>query len=730
MANGDPLLQIAYNSGFTALSVFVPILVLLGAFLAVGTNDSVGLTRITLGGTLAGFATCGMHYIGQAGIANYTSVYSIAAVVGSVVISVIATTTALIIFFVLRAAWTNSWWKRVLCAVLLAGGVSGMHWLASVGTQYRYREPNSLMRSSISRDETVIIVIALSFAACAMLLVVAIVAQRRRQQSANRAKQVVLACATFDPEGRLLVTPEGLLPSQKITNSYIERSFDDVFSISHPAFLWVFRASRNWRSLSTMVMGIRRHLSATVGQIDPVDQKDTARSSFDESTNGSEDFSILFRKLFCVAAADLATQISEPLDQLGVLYDEIMNTGTVPMSRKMKIAHSLRPEHGKNGDVELGTIPPAIFGRGQVLFVVRRTNKMDAARLQARGFRFASIQNVSEILARALQVDNAALFARIESMRNYSKSDQIMPAGVHLGYFAIRARISGGWDVLVRREAKNRLPTIQLPIRSLKADHLALLKQLGGLTVANCRKRLQEELASNLHDDLFATPFYDALIALSDQVADPLIHEALLVAETFDVPCRPVIEGDQPGQATLIACHIVVPIHSREQSSWLQYSPLNLFHCQQRVYSNSPHHETFAQQMHGEFTPFVRTRPTSGSSDSFPRLASRRPRLPSRGKGSHGSWWGSLQGLERLENDAVAADTVSEKGLMRDGRSNGIMVRREISVDIRDSRTEQPRLGRDHVGCTGLSSSEVGGESWNFVDRLFAISIEGRAKTW
>jgi hypothetical protein len=56
-------------------------------------------------------------------------------------------------------------------------------------------------------------------------------AQRRRTMTANRAQQVVLACATFDSHGRLLVTSEGLLPSQKITNSYIERvSRDDGYS--------------------------------------------------------------------------------------------------------------------------------------------------------------------------------------------------------------------------------------------------------------------------------------------------------------------------------------------------------------------------------------------------------------------------------------------------------------------------------------------------------------------
>ena len=160
LLDGDLQMQIAYSSGATALSFFVPIFVLLAAFLAVGTNDKVSNVRVAVGGTLAGLAICGMHYLGQAGIANYGCVYSIPHVAAAGVIAVIASITALSIFFVFRAAWTNSAWKRALVGIVLAGAVSGMHWTASVGTQYRFRGDVS-QKQSISRDQTVIIVIAL-----------------------------------------------------------------------------------------------------------------------------------------------------------------------------------------------------------------------------------------------------------------------------------------------------------------------------------------------------------------------------------------------------------------------------------------------------------------------------------------------------------------------------------------------------------------------------------------
>ena len=162
LGGGAAVLQIAYSPGFTALSFFVPIVVLLVAFTALGSNDRVSILRVLIGGSLAGSAICGMHYLGQTGISNYVCVYEIKNIVGAAVIAVVATIVALSVFFVLRATWTNSWWKRALCAILLAGAVSGMHWLASVGTQYRLRQiPLPSSHGDISRDSTIIVVIVL-----------------------------------------------------------------------------------------------------------------------------------------------------------------------------------------------------------------------------------------------------------------------------------------------------------------------------------------------------------------------------------------------------------------------------------------------------------------------------------------------------------------------------------------------------------------------------------------
>lgn len=159
IGNGDIQLQIAYSGGFTALSFFMPIIVLIIAFVAIGTNEQVSWWRVGIGGTLAGAAICGMHYLGNASINNYVCIYNPGNVVGSALIAVAASIIALSLFFVFRASWSNSWWKRGMSAILLAGAVSGMHWCASTGTQYRLIALAGT--NQLSRNTTVIVVICL-----------------------------------------------------------------------------------------------------------------------------------------------------------------------------------------------------------------------------------------------------------------------------------------------------------------------------------------------------------------------------------------------------------------------------------------------------------------------------------------------------------------------------------------------------------------------------------------
>lgn len=183
-----------------------------------------------------------MHYLGDAAISNYRSAYELPYVVGAALIAVTASTTALALFFVFDASWTNAWWRRLGCAMVLAGAVSGMHWCAAVGTKYKLLHLSS--RDNPSRGLLIIVVICLvsspilrseasqaittdkyhqSVSACVVMVASAAYSSWVRRAYATKAQQVVLAAAVFDDKGRIMVNQDGLLPSEVVTDEFIPK---------------------------------------------------------------------------------------------------------------------------------------------------------------------------------------------------------------------------------------------------------------------------------------------------------------------------------------------------------------------------------------------------------------------------------------------------------------------------------------------------------------------------
>lgn len=157
MLHGEGAFQIAYSTGLTVVSLMMPILVLVLAFLGVNGNSRIRWWRIVFAGLLSGGAICGMHYLANSSISNYRSSYRLSYLIGSVVIAVLASTTALTLFFVFENTWSSAWWKRLGCAMVLAGAVSGMHWCAAVGTSYTLLR-NTPGKGASRRDAMVVVI--------------------------------------------------------------------------------------------------------------------------------------------------------------------------------------------------------------------------------------------------------------------------------------------------------------------------------------------------------------------------------------------------------------------------------------------------------------------------------------------------------------------------------------------------------------------------------------------
>jgi hypothetical protein len=433
--------------------------------------------------------------------------------------------------------------------------------------------------------------------------------------SARRAQQVVLAAAIFDNENRILVTPEGCLPNKKITESWVERvclksmlwiltnimqSLDDVFNISHPVFLWMFRTTRNWNGVANLLPGMRRHVHRA-------GLRHYLGSRFENkllNDHGApiEDYSLMFRELFCVAACELAHDLHQPLEKIGVLYDDIIPTGRVIMKGK-------KNEDSSFVDLDIEGLSS---GKGQLLFLVKRVGRRESEHLQAVGYRFATPSNVVPLLAATLQVTPQSLNHRIEIMLEYSADDHMLDPGAHMAVFAIRASLSvgsHGFDVLVRKDAKNQLPTMQLPFGHLENWQINYLKTMDSMAISAVIKALNKASKSSNpsnEEQQLAKHLLKTLEALKEESEDPIFNDALLIASPIQAPCRGLSEGSPPGVAILITFRIIVPIHSRAPCERkLIFTPLNFFKAQQQVYRNSRDHDVFAKKIYREFAPVL-----------------------------------------------------------------------------------------------------------------------------
>ncbi|KAI1323849.1 hypothetical protein F5Y16DRAFT_330224 [Xylariaceae sp. FL0255] len=750
LAQNQPELQIVYSGGFTAISFFLPIIVLLLAFVASGTNNHVSWWRIGGGGALAGGAICGMHYISNASIANYDVVYKLGNVIGSAIIAVTATIVALFVFFLLRASWTNSWWKRALSAILLAGGVSGMHWCASTGTSYRLTSVHEYGQSS--RNIIVIVVTVLSFVAALIVAGIAIHGQNVARSSASKARQIVLAAAIFDQSGRILVNPEGLLPSEKVTNSYFEKTPSDAFNIDNPLFSWMFQASRNWGDISGLISGIAHHLESLAGP-------GRGRSVRMIRDDGQliENYDNVFRELFCLAAASLAASLKEQLTSIGVLWDEILPTGKV---RLYHTGENVTGDSETSDSVSMNNTPS---GQGSLMFLVRRLeNTQDVERMEAAGYRFADVHQVSGIIRSGMQITSPHLDQTFLNMARYGKHNTLMKQGIYLGFFGIRARIGGqGFDVLVERAAHQLLPTAKLPMLRLEPWHAEFLRKYEGFSLPRLHQRLLA-VSADSQEAAFASDLYDAIDVLTARVNDRIFQEAVIHSRTVQVPCQS-LGTDVVGECTMITLHLIIPIHYTLSSPGYELVPLSLLKMHQMVHKNSPHRSIFTQHLHRELAPIIKGAHSPAAGDEWHR---KRPKKRfSLWRRSNATVYpvdveGNAIPIEIMRKPSASSETgstlnlwsgpINPKSISDDAISidrplgGGILVSQEIKVAVTseaqgmhsldqeiNSNLSRPRRKNQFdvdeearaIGWTAVTSGNHSEET-TFVDELFSHCVE------
>lgn len=317
------------------------------------------------------------------------------------------------------------------------------------------------------------------------------------------------------------------------------------------------------------------------------------------------DFGLIFKELFCVAAQELADEIHQPLDKMGVLYEDVMATGTVAeqfltnsqIAQQKGTAQSSSPP-----DLESGNVP-FMFGKGQFLFAVRQLTKQDASRLSASGFRFAVTSQIAFTLSRSMQVPQEEVLNRLDRMREYSSAEKMMEPGVHIACFSLHPSIRRGFDVLVYSHARNILPFASLPLDHITQWQLDILSRMDDWSLTTCLRWLKGNGGgfTDPQDQAFCQKMLRAISSLAESINDSSFSQAKFSSRRIMVPCRPSPRSYTPGKCTVFFFRIVMGIHNRISGPQFTLSPLPFFNAQQQVYTGVADHENFLLQLHREF---------------------------------------------------------------------------------------------------------------------------------
>lgn len=355
-----------------------------------------------------------------------------------------------------------------------------------------------------------------------------------------------------------------------------------------------------------------------------------------------------------MAAKDLADATHLSLESVGVLHEEIINTGG------MNLVSKIDPEIGSENR-----------GRGKVLFLVKHISHSEAARLGAFGFRFTTPSNVYDVLSRTMEVSKTEITKAIKDMSALQPDrESLHDEGVYIGCFAVKPEVvKGGFDILVQDASTSRIPTRSIGIPSFSAPHYRFLKKIHGKTageIVSFPSNIVDAAETSGLTETFAVHFTEAVSLLLGDLKDNYFANAVLDTNPQYIPTTGSI-------SQLIVFKIMVPIHVSLSTPGLTFTPFLFFSTQQRSYPGCSEHEVHVRRVHREFSG--RATPTSvgprGTSLAKRMFKDRDPlKLAAIGRS--------------MASSSRSPSVSSEKHLVIDDRflSAGIMVSQSVTVEV------------------------------------------------
>ncbi|WVQ68033.1 uncharacterized protein L199_006239 [Kwoniella botswanensis] len=588
---------IQFDKGMTALSLFVPILATFISFWLIGSEIDFHIWRVLFAGAFQGLTIGLMHYSASFRLPTLQVTYTAVTVVFSLILAAVAAIVALFLFFRLRAQWEESWWKRALCALLLATAVCGMHYLGLGGTSYRYKQGVDPMILANAGGQATRLTIAISVMCGVIVLlcfVIAFLDAMTKRQIRNKARNIVIASAAFDKTGKLLVKNDGTIPMQVIqTDADLQRVLGEL-DPRQSTFQWLYQLSFNWALVTPFVPRILKSV------IDRQKGKSQQPAALDRGLNSSWE-TLLFRSRFVEASVLLAQQLDLSVESLGAMFDRVLTTGTrLPEERSEKSA-----EEGKAG--VKGDDESSIHGitlrmhnsEGVMLFLVREIGEgnpsawdnpnADKNQLRSndtvdsytsRGYRMAETRFFSKAMADHFGVSKPEMDVFLSACKTYAKRGTrpvVQSGGAYLGLFGVRPTGTQmqGLDVLVYNFARHQIPAYRLPDVGypLNATMKAWVRELANANMGEVLRRCNEAVAraensddgsASLHSQIDESLYeFQAAIAVAIEALTTalrcwptLLDIARLSPEILEIPAS---DHDDKAPAQMVVLEVVLP---------------------------------------------------------------------------------------------------------------------------------------------------------------------------
>lgn len=484
-------------------------------------------------------------------------------------------------------------------------------------------------------------------------------------------------------------------------------------------------------------------------ETDPVARKyrpgNTVPNVTEDTVEGALNFAPIFKQLFCVAAQNLANLTHEPLEKLGVLFEEPLETGatTVVSSRVGMIP---LPATGLKSSPNTcnGTSSPVTIARGKYFFLHRRISKSEAGRFAALGYRFATVGQISDALAKSMQVHRDRLVSQIERMKLSASPEHLSPPGVHLACFMLRPSMYKSFDVLVSATSQDKLPYVTMQSTSLSKDQLNELQRFDDSTISEILRILVNRTNQTQICEEIRWQLYNTFVKLVESIGDyDSMMQAKFSAKAFSLPCRRPDKSTSPTTCTVLTVRVLRSIHAASTKKELQYVPLSFFSAQQQI-QISEKDEIFERKVRAEFGHPVQgiTKHSSTGSFSHGRRTSSTdstlhgPESPRSGLFKLGRL--SIKPARRsdeatfVEHEKSIADVSDvEMCAMSDcaqlDRTPGV-----THSDIADLKQDGNNwvgevFGLFRLGTDGWSSAAGGGWKWNInVENSFEIGTKDR----